>query len=196
MKLRSLQFITLGTSGAAAAMLVLSSFVMLQTPLDLASRTVAPWVPPPESQTLQTSVSAEQDNVADVLARPLFMPDRKPFQPPPLPAPPPQAAAPPPVVVEPQAPPPAPAPEAPAPPPPLNATLKGVLLTNALDKAYLVFPESPDGAWVTVGTDISGWKLTRIAKDQVTLVLGEQKKVLQLYVDNPAMPVGNPPTSN
>jgi hypothetical protein len=196
MKLRSLQTIALGTSAAALAISALSALVMLHTPLNLASRTVAPWVPPPEQSAPQAPFSMAQDSVSDVLLRPIFMPDRKPFQPLPPPAPVPQAEAPPPVVVEPAAPAPAPTPEAPAPPPPLNATLKGILLTDALDKAYLVYPASPDGVWVTVGTEIDGWKLMRIAKDQVTLVLGEQKQVLQLYVDNPAMSVGNPPAPN
>jgi hypothetical protein len=196
MKLRSLQIIALGTGAAALAISALAAFVMLGAPLDLASRTAVTWVPPPDQSAPQAPVSTAQDVLADVLARPVFLPGRKPFQPPPPPAPAPQAEVPPPVVMEPAAPPPAPAPVAPAPPPPLNATLKGVLLTDALDKAYLVYPQSPDGAWVTVGMEIDGWKLTRIAKDQVTLVLGGQKLVLQLYVDNPAMPVGNAATAN
>jgi hypothetical protein len=124
------------------------------------------------------------------------LPDRKPFQtPPPEPPPPPMDVSTP-QVTAPTVPPPAPAAPEPAPPPPLNASLKGVLITDALDKAYIVSPDAPDGMWFTVGSEISGWKLTRIRNSEVTLVSGEQNQTLQLYVDNPAMPVGNPAPAN
>ena len=198
MKLRSLQIIALGTSGMALAMLAMTSFVFTRQPLDLTSKPAAPWSPPPEEDKTQIKAPIAPGETNNMLVRPIFLPDRKPFRPPPPPAPIPQPEAPAPQVVAPVAPPPAPTPEppAPSPPPPLTATLKGVLLTDALDKAYLVSPEAPDGTWVTVGAQVSGWKLTHIAKDQVTLILGEQMQVLQLYVDNPEMPVGNPPAPN
>lgn len=198
MKLRSLQYITLAVGLATVAGSILAMDAMRRPALDVMHRPVTPWVPPDEVPQPSTDVASPFTSTQALLERPLFQPDRRPFQPPPpleqvmppvaiVVEPPPS----PPVVIETAAPPPAPVPS-----PPLNATLKGVLLTDALDEAYLVYPASPNGAWVTVGTEIDGWKLTRIAKDQVTLVLGEQKQVLQLYVDNPAMPVGNAAPAN
>jgi hypothetical protein len=195
-RLRNLQILALATSGVTAAMLVLTYFVYMEEPPDLASRPVAPWSPPQQQIVSAKFDSASQDTMNDILARPLFLPDRKPFQPPPPEPPPPPMDVSTPQVTAPTVPPPAPAAPEPAPPPPLNASLKGVLITDALDKAYIVSPDAPDGMWFTVGSEISGWKLTKIRNSEVTLVSGEQNQTLQLYVDNPAMPVGNPAPAN
>jgi hypothetical protein len=122
--------------------------------------------------------------------RPLFRPDRKPFDPrkdvviaEPLPLPPPpepEIAALPVEVV--------PAAVAVFP----QLTLRGIHMTGQIDKALLETPETPLGSWMTVGTIVLNWRLKTITSDSVTFSLGDQTQILKLYVDNPTNSIGNP----
>ena len=40
------------------------------------------------------------------------------------------------------------------------------------------------GEWIGIGSDVSGWKLTKVDSNVVTISSGEQKIELKLYVDN------------
>ena len=133
----------------------------------------------------------------EALLRPVFRRSRKPFDPSelaqtPIPlvtiaAPPPTESPPTPQVVE----------QAPvAPPPPvqtaesLQLSLKGIYSFDGVWKALFVSPSLPQGEWLAIGTGISGWKLTAIDPNTVTIGSGNQKIVLKLYVDNQSNPLG------
>ncbi len=146
--------------------------------LELEARPVVAWSPPPEIPSEAMPDRATAPDMQAILARPIFMPDRKPF-----------VAAPPSQAVQQKVqlvatPPPQPNIQAP------NIVLKGVLLTSSLGKAFVTTPESPDGTWLTIGKNIDGWTLTAITKSSAKFSEGEQKIELQLYVDNPANTVG------
>ncbi len=133
--------------------------------------------------------------LSNVFVRPLFRPDRRPFDPSkfavvstPEPQPPPPAPEPTPIPELPPIP-------AVQPPPPAifpQITLKGVRLTGQNDSALLETPEFPLGQWFAVGADLSNWRLKSITHDGVTFISGDLTHVLQLYVDNPTNSVGNP----
>ncbi len=148
--------------------------------------------PPHELKTAQPPDIFEQPKPLNaIMARPLFRPDRKPFTPPPVVpavAPMPEPASPPP----PEPPPPAPlavplvVPEFPA------IALRGIRMTGEIDAALLESPDFPQGKWISVGTELLGWHITRIEKERVIFSAGDIKHTLQLYVDNPTNAVGNP----
>lgn len=140
---------------------------------DPASRPVQAWSPDMGHEAPTTFAEAQPRNYPETFARPVFSPTRRPFAPPPPPAPP----APEPVV-EPPPPQPVAAPDA------SQLQLKGIMFAGATARALVVSPESPSGQWLTVGSTIMGWKLTRIGDDVVSLDAGTATAELKLYVDN------------
>jgi hypothetical protein len=146
---------------------------LIDQPDDLQDRPVQPWSPELGEGASLDLAEAKPRSYEETFARPIFSPTRRSFVPPP------------------PAPPPAPEPMAePPPPPPVAASdpsqlqLKGVMIGGATAKALLVSPESPSGQWLTVGTTIMGWKVTKIADDTVSLDGGAAAYELKLYVDN------------
>jgi hypothetical protein len=135
----------------------------------------------------------EAATLSSVFARPLFRPDRRPFDPnkAAIVTPEPQASLPapePPAVPEPP-----PTPVVQVPPPVFpQITLRGVRRTGQNDAALLETPDFPLGKWFPVGTVLSNWRLKSINDDGVTFLSGDLTQVLQLYVDNPVKSVGNP----
>ena len=154
-----------------------------------------PQVSQPSKAKTSRPVLDEAAPLSSVFARPLFRPDRRPFDPnkvaivqlepqalPPAPAPPPVPA-----------PPPSPVVQAPPPPPVFpQITLKGVRLSGQNDAALLETPDFPLGQWFPLGSDVSNWRLKSITDGDVTFSFGDLTQVLQLYVDNRAKSVGNP----
>jgi hypothetical protein len=169
------------------------AWYVVTTPVaDLSSRTLAQSARGPKARA--TPAAAEEAALlSNVFARPLFRPDRRPFDPSKVLA----------VATEPQAPPlvpepapvPLPSPVVLAPPPPPvfpEITLRGVRLNGQNDKALLETLDFPLGQWFPVGADLYNWRLKSITDDGVTFISGNFTQVLQLYVDNPEKSVGNP----
>jgi hypothetical protein len=121
--------------------------------------------------------------------RPLFRPNRRPFDPAKL------------MVLTKPTPPPPLEPEpltlpveenVPAAPVFPQLTLRGVHMTNQTVKALIESPEIPLGSWITVGTVVLNWHLKTVTSDSVTFTFGDRTQILKLYVDNPTNSVGNP----
>lgn len=165
---------------------------------NLASRKVLPWQPNAlELVTLERPLAKITD-IKDSLARPIFRKSRKPFDPSELtvfavptapvtlntvPAP---AVA---VAAESEQPPVVEQAASVSEPPALTAesfqlALKGIYSFDGVWKALLVSPALPNGEWLVIGTDVSGWKLTKIDENVVTISSGNQNIELKLYVDN------------
>lgn len=98
---------------------------------------------------------------AQTVARPLFNPARRPI-----------VAQKPKVV------------EAPPPPPvqPLKAELVGLAATTANGgRALLKTASDRPAAWLSVGEEVGGWRLSEIRPDRVVFQSGEQKQELHLF---------------
>jgi hypothetical protein len=160
---------------------------------DLSLRPLSQSAKPAKSRTIRP-VTDEAVALSNVFARPLFRPDRRPFDPNKMVVVEPEPQAPLPVPEPPPVPklPPSPVVQAPLPPVFPQITLRGVRLTGQNDAALLETPDFPLGQWFPVGSDLSNWRLKSITDDGVTFISGDLTRVLQLYVDNPANVVGNP----
>jgi hypothetical protein len=100
------------------------------------------------------------------VARPLFAKTRAPFVPPPPPTPPVQAPPPPPpapVLVDP------------------GFSVGGVMISDALRKAYLMKKPEPRGIWVSEGEDFMGWKVQSISAGTARLQQNDRTIELRLY---------------
>jgi hypothetical protein len=142
----------------------------------------------------------------DSLARPVFRKSRKPFDPseltqlaaPAVTVTPTPAPAPTVVVAAQTVPPPVAEQVSAAPEPPvqtaesLQLALKGIYSFDGVWKALFVSPTLPDGEWLVIGSDISGWKVTKVDPNVVTISFGDQKIELKLYVDNQLNALGSP----
>jgi hypothetical protein len=184
---------------ALVAVLVLSTVfltgwawhVVSTSVADLSLRRLSQPANAPKAKVGRTVTDAASP-LSAVFARPLFRPDRRPFDAskliavaapslePVLPELPPEPPTPPPVTLP--------------PPPPVfpQITLRGVHLTGQRDVALLETPDFPLGRWLPVGSDLSNWHIKSISSDSVTFVSGELTQVLQLYVDNLTNNIGNP----
>jgi hypothetical protein len=59
------------------------------------------------------------------------------------------------------------------------------MISGDARRALIASPESPDGIWVTVGTEIMGWKVANVDQNGVKLEAKGQSAEIKLYVDNP-----------
>jgi hypothetical protein len=106
----------------------------------------------------------------DILFRPLFMPNRRPYAAP-------ESAEPPPDT-EPEM-------DQPASlPPPPSFTLKGVLLTEGSSMALISSPDEAHPAWLAPGSVLQGWRILRVEQNSVDLIAGTEVTTIKLYVDN------------
>jgi hypothetical protein len=184
MRWRFFRFVAL-SAGFLAAILAAAAFLTwTRESSPLTARPVPPWnqTQPETGNLLGASKPSPDGNEA--LARPLFSPTRKLF----VPAPP-EAPAPAPVAEPP------PPPEVAQPIEPPQVSLKGVLIAGTTRSALVTTPERPDGIWVSLQQDLSGWIVTSIDKEAITLVNGSQTIPIQLYVDNSGNPLGADPTT-
>ena len=80
---------------------------------------------------------------------------------------------------------PAPVPVMAAPPMPStlsqDVTLKGVFISGALAKAFLLSAQNPLGVWVQADEEIAGWKVVAVEPDQVILQGQGEKRTVQLH---------------
>jgi hypothetical protein len=78
----------------------------------------------------------------------------------------------------------APMPVSPPPPSTLDpdVTLRGVFMSGALAKAFLLSSQSPLGAWVQAGEEVAGWRVVAVERGQVVLEGQGQKLVVPLNV--------------
>lgn len=102
----------------------------------------------------------------ETLARPLFAKTRAPYVAPPPPPPPVQPPPPPPpapVLVDP------------------GFSVGGVMITDALRKAYLMKKPEPHGVWVGEGEHFMGWKVQSIGASTAKLEQNDRTIELRLY---------------
>lgn len=111
---------------------------------------------------------------AEILARPVFSPSRRPPQARP-PEPPPETIEPPPM-------------EEPAQPAirrtPPSFVLRGVLLEKTKQAALIQTESHPDGLWLERGNNLDGWMVTRIGANGIDIESDGETASLTLYVDN------------
>jgi hypothetical protein len=126
----------------------------------------AEWKPKLSDGHAPTAPARPIAEYRETLARPLFAKTRAPYV----------------------APPPPPPPVAPPPPPPPAPVLVdpgfsvgGVMITEALRKAYLMKKPEPRGVWVGEGEDFMGWKVQSISASVATLQQNDRTVELRLY---------------
>jgi hypothetical protein len=127
----------------------------------------APWKPEmgPAAQLGLPSPS-QRSAFKQTLERPVFFESRRPYLAPPAP--------PPPKPVQPVT--------APAPPvadPAFRVT--GIAIIGGARQAFLHSPENADGVWTREGGAISGWKVSRITAETVTVEQSGRSFELNLY---------------
>jgi hypothetical protein len=119
----------------------------------------------PDLDTLPSSMgharAPEQND--PVLARPIFFPSRKPFEPPP-----PQAVTPPPAAPKTR-------------PPDPGFVVDGIMLTGGAGKAHLRQPREIDGRWHETGQVIEGWTIVQIDAGGIVLEQADWRVAIRLY---------------
>lgn len=141
-----------------------------------ALRTLAVQAPPPETLADLPVLAdpAPLDAYAELIERPLFAENRRPYQPPPP-------------VTEPEP----PAPPA-APPSPLRAALTSIVITP--DQRIALARDLGNGSTVRLerGSTLNGWTVERILPDKVIFVQGGEEEVLELRSYDKKAPPRNP----
>jgi hypothetical protein len=151
-------------------------------------RAVRAWSPP-DIAMADAAPDGEPNPANEILERPIFNPDRRPFKPQPVvqPEPPPEPE----VQESPPEPPPAPeAVEQPVADPPPLLTLKGIMLDGEMRRILVVSDTTPEGAWLKLGDKVGNWTIAKIEKSSATISYGERTNTLQLYVDNSQKTLG------
>ncbi len=121
--------------------------------------------------TEETFALPPLEEFSEVVERPLFSTDRRPFEPPP-----PKAAA-----EQSRK-----TPRAPVPPPQLS--LVGVVITPQHRSALLWDEKQSTFVRAKPGMEVSGWELANVAADGVILRKGETKHSIELKVDKTSKP--------
>jgi hypothetical protein len=147
------------------------------------------WQPArPSPGTMGVPPRLEKSRFQQTLTRPIFMHDRRPYTPPPPP---------PPRIVKPVAAPPPPKPQPPkddkpAPPPPITNPgfrLAGIAIVDQTRQAFLTMPGKQEGIWLKEGETMTGWAVTRITSEMVTIEKSGQSFDLLLYENLPGTEV-------
>lgn len=143
------------------ALITLGWIALSVAPLSVDPIAGSEWTPPdlatPPSATRHAG-APEPDDL--VLARPIFFPSRKPFEPPVA-----QAAITP-----------------PAPPPPdPTFVVDGIMLTGDARKAHLRQPQETDGRWYETRHVIDGWMIVQIDAGGIVVEQAEWKLAIRLY---------------
>jgi hypothetical protein len=169
MRIREIQVLAAYMSSLAAFFWVGAVLVWRQPQLDLENRPLATWLPTEKSAAAAIVFQDSEVTLNEALLRPVFRQSRRPFEPS--------------VVTAPLA-----APETPPatnPPQIFDASqisLKGVLIDSKTKLALIAVPEAPEGQWMSLGTEVKGWKITDIGVDGIVLAIGEQQQKLELYL--------------
>lgn len=157
-----------------ATLLCAAAFYIWKQPfMDIQARDIAGWQPTEEFTPMRFANQKPQPVLSEALTRPLFRRSRRPYDPASAASniPPPE-----PIQIVSQA-------------PSIDSsqfTVKGIVINNEIRLALITTPESPEGNWIGLETDVMGWKLTEITANSVVLSAGEQHQKLKLYVDNGA----------
>lgn len=129
------------------------------------------WTPNVDASLID-GVQASQpvNGYSEILARPIFFRERRPYIAPPPPPPPPQSS---------------PAPVF-APPPPAPITkpdlaVSGIALIGDAKQAFLASASDPNGIWVKEGEGFMGWQVRKITSASVTIEKAGQLFDLLLY---------------
>jgi hypothetical protein len=133
-------------------------------PRDLSWTPPAPLVPDAQGHAMAHSVGSAPDMVAfaQVLERPLFSPTRRPPPPPKPPAPPP-------------------------PPDPLaNVHIYGIFVGEEEGTGGMLASIGGKVRRVSTADDVSGWKIKAFKEREVTLVRGDETRVLRLVQARPS----------
>jgi hypothetical protein len=128
------------------------------------------WTPDASSSLAETAGKPALPNAyREILARPIFFRDRRPYVAPPPPLAPVVIAAPAPVFL---------------PPPPIvkpDLIVSGIALIGDAKQAYLGSASNPNGIWAKEGEDVMGWQVRNITSGGVTISKAGQSFVLLLY---------------
>lgn len=166
----------------SAGLLVLSAWLLSRPLQDLESRKIERWSP-----SLAVAVAFPDSTAIDLseaMNRPLFRPDRRPFDPNKIiavqPTEPPQSIAPaitPAMVTQDST-------------SPSQLSVKGISVIASQRRALIASEADPQGSWLDQGASINGWKVSAIHNETVELLSGSSSLKLKLYVDNNLDPVG------
>jgi hypothetical protein len=153
---------------AANAGLAVALAVLLATPVD-----VSPILPTEQHRLALADESSGPDEAGrldfsgldrnQVIARPLFSMERRPWQPPPEPAAAPVAAV------------------APEPEQVQDVVLLGVGIAGGRARALLMRADGTESAWVTEGETIWDWTIGEISDQSVAIEHGDRDLSLRLY---------------
>lgn len=147
-----------------AALIAFGRMATSDVPLSVDPIAGSSWAPPDLATPPSATAHGRVPELSDpVLARPIFFPARKPFEPPP-----PQAATPPPA--------------APRPPPPdPGFVVDGIMLTGGARKAHLRQPRETDGRWHKIGQVVDGWTIVQIDAAGIMIEQADRKLAIRLY---------------
>ncbi len=152
----------------AAGVFGLAGYASFSQPVDISPLASAqtPWSPSrPEGYDLAFSAPPIEE-FSEILARPVFNKDRKPYRkPPPPPEPEPEKKAPPP------------------PAPPVSLALDGIVIFAGQQKALIRKDEEQDGTAVARGEKIAGWTLVELNGNNAVLKKNGKTRSLSLYSD-------------
>lgn len=171
MRIRDLRML-MGLAAAGSAVLFFAAFAVWTQPHpDFTAREIARWQPAKNFASAGSTAPETPPVLTEALARPLFRQARRPFE-----AVVAEAVAEPARIVEPQT-------ETP-PPDASQLVVRGIMINGTTRRVLITTPETPDGAWLTTGADIMGWKIVELGANGVTLSAGQHSVELKLYVDN------------
>lgn len=145
-----------------AALIAFGWIAVSEVPLSVDPIAGSGWTSPDLATPPSAAGHARAPELNDpVLARPIFFPSRKPFEPA-------QAATPPPA--------------APRPPPPDPVfVVDGIMLTGGARKAHLRQPRETDGRWHQMGQVIDGWTIVQIDTAGIVVEQADRRLAIRLY---------------
>ena len=146
---------------ANAALIALGWLAVLEAPAVDVPIAKTAWTPPSlDLPTVATDRAGAAEPDDPVLARPIFFPARKPFEPPPV----------------------SEAVEPPKPPPPDPVfVVDGIILAAGIRKVHARRPQEADGQWYKMGEIIDGWKIIQIDPLGIILEQADRKFTARLY---------------
>jgi hypothetical protein len=71
---------------------------------------------------------------------------------------------------------------------PSGVTVSAIVKNRDGAQAFIVSPESPDGAWKRIGDTVDSWTIAIIAGSEILLKSGERAAKLKLYAEEQAQP--------
>lgn len=134
-----------------------------------ADRPITVWEPPPLAEIVVAPNVSAATVFPETFARPIFLPTRRPYVAPPEENLPPEIDAA--LLTLPQA----------AAPDVSLLVLKGIRLNEGNQQALVLSATSPAAQWLSLGSEIEGFRLVEIGDDRVTLEAGQQRVEIKLY---------------